>query len=82
MACGIIKRRASLVMMGWNDDVRDTLLWRMMFETVNAVKQDNPAHGDWCVDGWELNVRVDDSSLATGVMLERHGTVLEDACLL
>lgn len=54
----------------------------MMFETIDAVKRDDPAREDWCVDGRELNVWVDSSSLTTGVVLERRGTVLEDACWL
>ena len=44
--------------------------------TVDSVQRDDPAHGDWCVDGRELNVWVDASSLAIGVALERHETVL------
>lgn len=51
----------------------------MMFEMMDAVKQDDLVCGDWCMDGRELNVWVDASSLATGVALERHRTVLEDA---
>lgn len=54
----------------------------MLFETADAVKQDDIAHGDWCVDSQELNVWVDAHSLATGVALERYGTVLGDACWL
>lgn len=46
------------------------------------MKQNDPAGGDWCVNGWEINVWVDVSSLAIGVALERHRTVLEDACWL
>lgn len=54
----------------------------MMFETIDAVKRDDLACEDWCVDGRELNVWVNASSLATGVVLERCGTVMEDACWL
>ena len=52
----------------------------MLSKTVDSVRRDDPAHGDWCVDGRELNVWVDASSLAIGVAFERHETVLEDAC--
>ena len=38
--------------------------------------------GEWHVSGHELNALVDASSLATGVVLERFSTVLEDACWL
>ena len=54
----------------------------MISETVDSVWRDDAAHGDWCVDGRELNVWVNASSLAIGLALERHKTVLEDACWL
>ena len=54
----------------------------MISENVDSVRRDDPAHGDWCVDGRELNVWVDASSLAIGVALERHETVLENTCWL
>ena len=40
------------------------------------------ARGKWCVEERKFGVRVDASSLATGVSLERCGTVVEDACWL
>ena len=46
------------------------------------MQRDNPAHGDWCVDGREMNAWVNASSLVIEVVLERHETVLEDACWL
>lgn len=66
VACRILKRRDNLLMKGWDEEVKDTLLQRMMFETMDALKQD----GDWCMDGWELNVWVDVSSLAISVVRE------------
>ena len=82
VACGIVKKRASLATKGWDDETKDTLLQRMVSETVGSVQQDDPVHGDWCMDSQELNVWVYASSLAIGVALERHETVLEDACWL
>ena len=82
VACGVLKRRTSSVTKGWDDEMRDNLLQRMISETVDSVQQDDPAHGDWCVDGQELNVWVDASSLVIRVALERHETVFEDACWL
>ena len=82
VACGVLKRRASSVTKGWDDETRDNLLQCMISENVDSVRRDDPAHGDWCVYGWELNVWVDASSLAIGVALERHETVFEDACWL
>ena len=76
-ACRVHKRRASSVTKGWDDETRVNFLQHMISETVN-----DPSHEDWSVDGRELNVWVDASSLAIGVALERHETVLEDACWL
>ena len=47
-----------------------------------SVQRDDPAHGDWCIEGQELNAWVDASSLAIRVALEWHKAVLEDACWL
>ena len=82
MASGILKRLVSSVTKGWDDEARDTVRQCMMFETIESVQQDDPAHGDWCVDSKELNVWVNASSLAIGVALEWHETVWEDACWL
>ena len=46
MACGVLKRRASSVTKGWNDETRDNLLQCMISETVDSVRHDNLAHGD------------------------------------
>ena len=54
----------------------------MVKETIARVKQDDPTKGDWCVQGDELNVWVDASSLAIGVLLEKDGAAIEDACWL
>lgn len=54
----------------------------MVSETMDSVQRDDLACGEWCVDGRELNVLVDASSLANGVALESHETVLEDTCWL
>ena len=81
VACEVLKRRASSVTKGWDDEMGDNLLQCMISETVDSVWQDDPEHED-CVDGQELNVWVNASSLTIGVALERHKTVLEDACWL
>ena len=81
-ATGTIKRRASAVTKGWDDETTDDLLVRMVKETIARVKQDDPAKGEWCVQGDELNVWVDASSLAIGVLLEKDGAAVEDACWL
>ena len=82
VACRILKRGASSVTKCWDDKTRDALLRRMVSETVCSVQRDDPARGDWCAEGQELNVWVDASSLAIGVALKRYEAVLEDACWL
>ena len=45
-ATGTIKRRASAVTKGWDDETADNLLVHMVKETIARVKQDDPAKGD------------------------------------
>lgn len=66
----IIKRHASFVMTGWDDEVRDPLLTRMLMGIITRLAEKDPAHVDWCFDGREVTVWVDASSLATGVIVE------------
>ena len=44
--------------------------------------QKDPAQGDWSVDGCEVTVWIDASSLATGVVVESGESLIEEACLL
>ena len=71
-----------MVTKGWDDETADTLLIGMVVETITRVKKNDPAKGDWCVQGKEMNVWVDASSLAIGVLLEKNEAVIEDACWL
>ena len=68
-----------MVTKGWDDETADALLIGMAAETVTRVKKNDPARLDWCVQGKEMNVWVDASSLAIGVLLEKNGAVIEDA---
>lgn len=54
----------------------------MVTETIVRVKKNNPARGDWCVHGQEMNLWVDASSLVIGVLLEKDGTATKDTCWL
>ena len=82
VAASFIKRRAADVTRGWDDEVTDVPLTTMITEVVARVHQKDPVRGKWCVNGPELNVWVDASSLATGVSLEHDGAVVEDASWL
>ena len=81
VAASFIKRRAANVTRGWDDEVTDVPLTRIT-EVVARVCQKDPVRGKWCVDGPEVDVWVDASSLATGVSLEHDGAVVEDASWL
>lgn len=59
---------------------RYPLLICMVTETIARVKKNNPARGDWCVLGEEMDMWVDASSLAIGVLLEKDGMAIEDVC--
>ena len=54
----------------------------VMQEVLARVTRDDPVRGNWSISREELNMWVDASLLATGVVLERHGDILEDACWL
>ena len=56
VACRILKRQASSITKGSDNEARDTVLECMMFEMIESVLQDDLAHEDWCVDSKELNV--------------------------
>ena len=77
-----IKRRAADITKGCDDKVTDVLLTTMITEVVARVRQEDPVRGKWCVDGPELDIWVDASSLATRVSLEHDGAAVEDASWL
>ena len=54
----------------------------MLEEIMLRSSQTDSAHGDWCVNGQEVTVWVDASSLATGVAVEYDGAIIEDASWL
>lgn len=82
MAVAAIKRRATSMSTGWDDEVHDPALRSMLVEVVARVTNDDPVRGSWCVDGSEFTVWVDASSLALGVALAVDGRIIEDACWL
>ena len=79
-AVGIIKHRANVVTSGWDNHTSDALLSRMIAESVERATHEDPAQGEWCVNGEEMNVWVDASLLALGVLLEKDVAMLKDAC--
>ena len=51
-----IKRHATPVSSGWDDEVHDATLQSMLTETVARGTHDHPVQGNWCVDGNEFIV--------------------------
>lgn len=82
VATVFIKRRANAVTTEWDDKVQDPLLNQMLEDIFARVAQTNPVHGDWRVDGQDVTIWVDMSSLAIGVVSESGGSVTEDASWL
>ena len=79
VAAAFIKRRAAVITKGWDDEVTDVLLTTKITEVVARVHQEDPVRGKWYVNGPELDVWVDASSLATRVSLKHDGAAVEDA---
>ncbi len=50
-----------------------------MEEVLARLTCDDPVQGNWSVSGEKLTTWVDASSLAIGLVLEKHGDILEDA---
>ena len=81
MIAGVLKRYVTAVTKGWDDPVNDAIR-RVMEEVLARVTHDDPVWGNWSVSREELNAWINASLSATGVVLERHGDILEDACWL
>ena len=82
VAAAFVKQRTNAVTTGWDDETQDPMLRRMLEEIVLRSSQTVPARGDWCVNGQEVTVWVDASSLATGMAIEYDGTIIEDVSWL
>ena len=82
MAVAFIKHLATVVTKGWMIESKNASLSQILAETSIRVRKADSVGGNWCMDGKEITVWVDASSVATGVELERNGMVIEDACWL
>ena len=54
----------------------------MLAKIIARASQTNPSHGDWCVNGHDVTMWVNASSLATYVVIENGGSLAEDASWL
>ena len=61
-----VKFRASAVSTGWDDETQNPLLHRMLAEIISRASQADPSRSDWCMNGQDVTMWVDASSLATG----------------
>ena len=79
---GVQKRCVTMVAKGWDDPIDDVSLRQVVEEVLARVTRDDPVQCNWSVFREELNAWVDASSLATDMVLERCGDILEDECWL
>ena len=82
VAVAFIKHLATAVTKGRDDRIKNVSLCHILAETLTRVWEADPIGGNWCMDSKEITVWVDESCIATGVVLETNGTVIEDACWL
>ena len=74
--------RANSVTAGWDDNTRDPPLIQMLSDIIVRLAQKDPAQSDRGMEGHEVTVWIDTSSLATGVVVESGESLIEDACWL
>ena len=82
VAVAFIKHLGTAVTKGWDDRIKNASLSQILAETLTRVREADPIGENWCLDGKEITIWVDASSVAIGVALEMNGTVIEDACWL
>ena len=80
VATGFIKHQATAIKQNWDDEIGDAPLECIKTDTLTWVWQLDPAQGRWSVNMKELNVWVNKSSLAVGVVLDADGAIIEDTC--
>ena len=67
---------------GWDDEIKDPLLSRMIADIFMRVMEADPLQGTWCISRQDVTVWVDVSLLATNVVVESNGAIAEDASWL
>lgn len=78
-AATIMKRRTTAITKGWYD-IENDIPPNPRTGEVTKVHQDDQARGDCCVTGEEFSTSIGACTLATGVVLKRNDSILEDAC--
>ena len=77
-ATAFLKKRDVAVTTGWDNNVGDASLNSMIRKVITRMHQEDTARSKWCVEGPELDVGVDASSLATVVSLEYNRATMVD----
>lgn len=78
VACSYLKRVANEYSQGWDDVIREERVRVMVEDVYHRLEKEDPAHGRWDVRGDEVDLWVDASSLAIGVVLQVNGMTVED----
>ena len=81
-SCSSWCNKTNAVTSGWEDQASDALLTQMTARSIKRTTHEDPTQGERCINKEERNVWVNASSLALGVLLEKDGVMLEDACWL
>ena len=87
IATAFVRRRVNSVTAGWDNETQDPPLIQMLSDIIVRMAQKDPAQkdpaqGNWSVDGHEVTLWIDASSLATGIVVESGESLIEDACWL
>ena len=77
-----LKRRVNELSNVWDEVIAEKSVSEMVTEVLGKVAADDPAKGRWDVQGDELTVWTDASSLALGVAIEVEGEIVEDGSWL
>ena len=81
-AASYLKRRVNELSDVWDEVITEKSISDMVTEVLEKVAADDPAKGRWDVQGDELTVWTDASSLALGVAIEVEGEIVEDGSWL
>ena len=82
VATTFLRQHANSVTAGWDDEMRDPSLIQMLSDIIAWMAQKDPAQGDCSVDGREVTVWIDASSLVTSVVVESGESLIEDCMLV
>ena len=82
VAPAFVRQHANSVTAGWDDETQDPSLVQMLLDIIVQMAQKDRMQDDWSMDGCEVTVWIDTSSLATGVVVESGELLIEDACWL